>query len=357
MKIRPIPARELSADLVQRWHEILAATPQLAGPYFRPEFVSAVAAARDDVEIAVLEEAGQVAGFFPFQRTRWNVAQPVGGTLSDYQGVVAAPSLVWQPDELLTACRLSAWEFDHQLTWQTALLSCFENVAPSPYIELTAGYEAWLVERKQPAGVWLTGALRKLRKLERETEDLSFEWHSADCSAFEQLLAWKSAQYLRTGLPDLFARERIVGLLDRIRLAQSPQFRGVLSVLRAGQRLLAVHFGMQAGGTLHYWFPAYDPEESRSSPGQSLLLLMARHAAEHGVTRIDLGKGSEEYKLKLANGVTEVAAGCLDRRPLAATLRRGYSAARDWVKQSSLHKPARVPIRWLRRMSELLSSH
>src|SRR5688572_30619461 len=108
MKIHSVPARQLPPDLVSRWHDILEGTPQLAGPYFRPEFTAAVAAVRQGVEVAVIEDAGQVVGFFPFQRDRWNVAQPVGGRLSDYQGVIAGPEIRWQPAEIMSACRLSA---------------------------------------------------------------------------------------------------------------------------------------------------------------------------------------------------------------------------------------------------------
>ena len=351
MKIHSVRFRQLAADLVSRWHEILAAAPQLAGPYFRPEFAGVVDAVRGDVEVAVLEDAGRVVGFFPFQRAAWGTAQPVGGCLSDYQGVIAAPQVAWQPAEIMAACRVSAWEFDHQLAWQRQLAPHFAGIATSPVINLSAGYVAWLESRKaeRPS---VKETLRKRRKLERESNTVVFTWHTADRRAFEQLLAWKSAQYLRTGLADLFRRKWIVMLLERIRTLEGPHLSGVLSTLSVNDKLVAIHLGMLSDGTLHSWFPAYDLEQSRCSPGQILLLNLAEQAAAHGVTRIDLGKGAEDYKLALANELVEIAEGCVDRRPLAAALRRGWTATRDWVKQTPLREPARVPIRWLRRMGE-----
>ncbi len=354
MKITSLPALQLSPDLVSRWHDILEQTPQLAGPYFRPEFVAAVAEERAGVEVAVLEDAGQVIGFFPYERNRWNVAQPVGSRLSDYQGVIASPDVPWNPDEIMSALGLSAWEFDHQLACQTPLAPHFAKLAGSPVIDVSGGCEAWLENRKAAGGA-IKEILRKGRKLERESTTFEFAWNAADTGAFRQLLAWKSAQYARTGAPDIFRESWIVALLDRIRHLQGPHLSGVLSTIRTDGRLLAVHFGMQAGNTLHSWFPAYDPEQSRCSPGQVLLLKIAEAAAAHGVTRIDLGKGSEEYKLALANTSVEIAEGSIDRRPFAASVRRGWSATRDWVKRSPLGTPARSTLRWLRSVGERVS--
>lgn len=353
MKIQSLPVRLLTPDLVSRWQAILAATPQLAGPYFRPEFTAAVAAVRAGVEVAVLEDAGQVVGFFPFQRTRWNVAQPVGGRLSDYQGVIAAADVPWQPAEIMSACRLAAWEFDHQLACQHQLQPHFASTAASPVLDLGPGYEAWLEGRKAASGS-IKELLRKRRKLERESENLAFDWHTADRGVFQQLLAWKSAQYVRTGVPDIFRRDWIVKLLQRIRTADLPHFCGVLSTLHAGGKLLAAHFGMQTDGTLHSWFPVYDPEQARCSPGQVLLLMMAEQAGAHGVQRIDFGKGAEDYKLMFASDAVQIAEGCLDRRPFAQSVRSGWTTARQFVKQSPLAEPARKSVRWVRQVSEWL---
>jgi hypothetical protein len=265
--------------------------------------------------------------------------------------VIASADVPWNPEEIMSALGLSAWEFDHQLAWQTPLAPHFTKVAQSPVIDLTDGYEKWLEIRKV-AGTSIKGMLRQRRKLERESKALEFTWHTTDAAAFRQLLAWKSAQYVRTSVPDIFRERWIVALLDRIRHLQGPNLLGVLSTLRADGRLLAVHFGMQAGSTLHWWFPAYDPEQARCSPGQVLLLKVAEAAAAHGVTRIDLGKGCEDYKLALASTAVEIAEGSIDRRPFAASVRRGWTATRDWVKRSTLGTPARSTLRWLRNIGE-----
>jgi CelD/BcsL family acetyltransferase involved in cellulose biosynthesis len=351
MNIEVLSALDLAPEQLARWREILRASPQLASPFFRPEFIQIAAQVRPRANVAVLREAGRIIGFFPFERTAWNVARPVGGPMSDYQAVIAEPDAAWNPDELLRACRLSAWEFDHQLACQTQLTPYFVQRAASPVIDLSAGYTVWLENRRQATHL-IKELLRKQRKLQREVPDLTFTWHTSDPARFDQLLAWKSAQYRRTGLADLFRQRWAVELVTRLRDSKSTELRGVLSVLASGEQPLAIHFGLQAGSTLHFWFPAYGPAGSRWSPGQILLLSLAEQAESHGVTRIDLGKGPEDYKRMFANTAVELAEGYVDQRPLAPALRRTYAATRDWVKNSSLHAPARATLGWLRQCRE-----
>ena len=112
MKVSVVSAVQLSEPLLLAWLDIQGADPELDSPYFCPEFTQAVAAVRDDVEVAVLEEHGEIVGFFPYQRSRGGVGRPVGGRLSDFQGVVIRPGVGWNPVQLLKGCRLKAWHFD-----------------------------------------------------------------------------------------------------------------------------------------------------------------------------------------------------------------------------------------------------
>src|SRR6185295_6906115 len=118
MNVEVIKPNELTAELLARWDEIQSHNAALSNPYFRPEYAKAIARLRNDVEIAVLEQHGLPCGFFAYQRDRWNGAAPVGGRISDYQGVVAVPDLKWTADELLKKARLRGFRFDHLLAGQ-----------------------------------------------------------------------------------------------------------------------------------------------------------------------------------------------------------------------------------------------
>src|SRR5688572_20871378 len=110
---RLIAAHELDAGLQAAWRSIQEREPRFESPYFCPEFTRAAGRVRDDVRVVVIENGGRPAGFFPHQRAAWGRGSPVGGPLSDYHGVIAAPEAEWSVAELMRAARLAVWTFDH----------------------------------------------------------------------------------------------------------------------------------------------------------------------------------------------------------------------------------------------------
>ncbi len=112
MNIRAVSIGQLTSDEIAAWSAIQCAEPELASPYFRPEFSQAGCSVRDNVEVAVLEESGHPIGFLPYQRSRWNGGGPVGGHLSDFQGLIASAAVRVDPIEVLRSGGLRAWRFD-----------------------------------------------------------------------------------------------------------------------------------------------------------------------------------------------------------------------------------------------------
>jgi CelD/BcsL family acetyltransferase involved in cellulose biosynthesis len=354
MSIRLIPGKQLTGELCARWDEIQRSNPTLSSPYFRPEFTQTVAAIRSDVEVAVIEGPDGIDAFFPFQRCGWGAAQPVAGRLSDFHGVIAAPGFRIDCRTLLSGCKLSSWRFDHLLTSQQDFQPFMWTMADTTYIDLAnTGYKGYLANRKQHTSEIATTE-RKLRKLEREVGPLRLEWHSTDKQALETLLRWKSEQYLRTGLRDLFTFEWIRAFFDRLLQQDSPGLKGLFSGLYAGDRLVAAHLGMSSHHVLHWWFPSYDRELSKYSPGLGMILMILQAGADHGITRLDFGKGDEEYKFKFATGIDQVAEGTVNLRLSTHLMHRTWQATRDWVRSSPLHGPTQAPLRWVRRMRDWL---
>ncbi len=50
------------------------------------------------------------------------IALPLATGVSDGQAIVHVPGLEWDPVELMTACNLDVWEFDHLLSAQLPLV-------------------------------------------------------------------------------------------------------------------------------------------------------------------------------------------------------------------------------------------
>ena len=343
LKVTLIPGRELGPDLVDRWRELQRSNPELASPYFCPEFTEIIAAVRDDVEVAIIEETGNIAAFFPFQRGRDGVGVPVGGLLSDYQGLICGPEFLLDPRTLVRHCGLVAWDFDHLLASQESFIPFHSNIEPSPQIDLSQGHEAYLQQRLSSRSLQAS-----IRGIQRYFGPLHFVGHDANLAALQNILVWKSQQYCRTGVTDLFSKSWIRTAVERVHAMQTEGLSGTLSLLYAGDRLAAGHLTMRAGSIWHFWFPAYNQDMAKYSPGIILTLKMAEYAPSIGVQTIDFGKGINERKRRFMNASVPIASGSV-ALPSWRSIRRGTrQQLRSLFVKSPLDKPARAMLRALR---------
>jgi CelD/BcsL family acetyltransferase involved in cellulose biosynthesis len=320
--IKVIAGKAIDSALLRRWRVLQESNPELENPCFAPEFTQAVAAARNDVEVAFIEERGQVVAIFPFQRKAGGHGVPVGGIVSDYHGLICRRDFWCDPRELLKACRLVCWDFDRLLATQRFFAPFHKLCEPSALIDLSQGYEAYVRERRGAGTEQIKKCMNLLRRLQLEIGPVRFVPQSSDRSALSEILAWKSRQYRETGWRDLFALKWGRCLIEQIHATECDAFAGMLSLLYAGKNLVAGHFGMRSRSVWHYWFPAYDPQFAKYSPGLLLLLKMAEHAPQIGLRTLDLGTGLTLYKRRLMNASVSVAEGSVER-PSWLSLIRG----------------------------------
>jgi CelD/BcsL family acetyltransferase involved in cellulose biosynthesis len=340
LRISVVRPGELGPAELARWRRLHDEDPELASPFLAPEFAVCVGRARAGARVAVLEDGGEVVGFFPYERGAFRIGRPIGAGLSDCQGLVAAAGLDWDPRALLRGAGLEVWEFDHLLASQRPFAPYHRARRPSPVIDLGDGYDAWLADRRRAFKGSITAMGRKQRKLEREVGPLHFELDSPDGDLLDTLMRWKSAQYRRTGRADRFARPATVQLVRDLLRTRAPGCSGTLSVLYAGQRPVAIHLGLRSAATLACWFPTYDIGLAKCSPGLLLHQYMAEAAAGADVARLDLGKGDQEYKTVLANRELEVAEGSVERPSTVAVARRLQRAPGRYVTDFVLGRPA-----------------
>ena len=261
MKITVVPGRQLTSEHLALWSELQRGNPALDSPYFRPEFTQAVAAVRSDVAVGILEEGSRIAGFFPFQRGRWGTGRPVGHPLSDFQGVIARPEAEWNVEELIGGCGLASWSFDHLRADQSPFSAWHRLTEPSPYHDLSRGFEAYLEEVRRHDSHEISKVLYQVRAAQRRIGPLRFEFPAADTAVFQKLVEWKTAQYRRTKVTNILGFPWVMALLERLMCRQDEAFSGVLSAPYIGDRLAAVELALRSYGVLHDWFPAYDPAD------------------------------------------------------------------------------------------------
>lgn len=347
---RLIGVQELDQTLIDAWRSVQARNHAFSNPYFCPEFTLAVGQVRDDVRVAIIENAGRPVGFFPHQRSVFGNGKPVGGPLSDFHGIIAEPDSDWDLCALMRAAKLFVWTFDHLVGDVRKFNAYVTTHAPSPQIDLTPGYQQYVQGRRDSGSDYIKKTEGLARKLGREYGELHFTLHETGNGALDQLIRWKRDQYQRTKLTDVFGVSWTRELLARISHIQTAEFAGVCSVLYAGDRMVAAHLGMRSREVLHYWFPAYDPEFAKFSTGIILLLRMAELLVGTGVRTIDLGKGESQYKQRLMTGAVELREGAVELPSFLARARRLRRTAETRAAQGGLAAAMQLPLRVIRRI-------
>lgn len=345
-----IKAAELDSFLRERWRRIQISNDYLSSPYFCVQFTQATAAVRNDVYVGVICDGNTIVGFFPFHRKRLGTGRPVALGLSDYHGVICEPTFECCATELLRACGLSSWKFDHLLPGQSGLSSAVTTWDKSPIIRLEQGLDAWQNQLDARARKQQKEVIRKQEKLEREIGPVKFVADSDSQSVLQTLISWKSAQCRETGVTDYLSIEWTSRLLRLLHGIREPDFQGMLSALYSGDQLVAAHFGMRSRHVWHFWLPSYCRTFQEWSPGSILLNRIIQEAATRQIKYIDLGKGVSTYKQRVMNDFILVGQGCARRRSLLNQVIACGQALENIQASAWMRQFLSIPARAMRRI-------
>ncbi|WP_372724009.1 GNAT family N-acetyltransferase [Novipirellula sp.] len=298
LRIDCVPFSRLSEADWQGWERLRQLQPEFASPFFSPAFIAAADTARGgDVEIAQIRRGDALVGLWAFHRIR-GVAWPVGRCFNDAHNIIAANTVAIDWRWLLKELNLKAFHF-HSLVGPTAGLAdqdCFETIDAFS-LQLGDDSPATL-RRMEQSHTTLKKQQQKTRKMARELGEISLEIDCRDAGLLDKTIQLKREQYLRTKPIDVFAPQWPHKMLRQLFEKPRHGAYGMLSVLRAGDHLVAAHYGIREGDLLHYWFPVYDPRFAIYSPGTALFKSIVRHATQHGIRTIDMGYGEPSYKRK-----------------------------------------------------------
>jgi CelD/BcsL family acetyltransferase involved in cellulose biosynthesis len=174
---------------------------------------------------------------------------------------------------------------------------------------------------------------------------------SRDTNALRTLIAWKSDQYRRTNFVDRFEQPWLVELLDILLATRSAQLNGLLSVLYAGDQLVAAQFGLRTETLLVGWFTGYEAGLGKYSPGLIHIKGLAKEMAASGIRTIDMGGGTKNYyKETMKSYDSFVAQGVVTNHSMLGAAHRVRNAltwtARRTVRQHpSLHSATNQIVR------------
>jgi hypothetical protein len=200
-------------------------------------------------------------------------------------------------------------------TWQAHAAESRHQ--PAPFVDWgsLASWDAFLAHAAARSPFAFKLSERKRKKLARELGAVTLRQADRDEDLIALGMRWKSAQYRRTSLWDVFRVEK------NRRMFLEMCRRGMLDVraLEAGGKVVAMHAGMLHEGRYYYWMPAHDPDTSAYSPGTLLLEHLLEVAHENG-WQFDFLIGGEPYKLAYATHVRLV--GQAGEEPLEKRLYR-----------------------------------
>ena len=361
MEIEVTRPGALSPEDLARWSALQAAELVLDTPFLSPGWALAVERAQQGccdagggrgVRVAVMRENGEAKGFFP-ARIAGPLAMPAGAPMNDYQGLVAAPDIAIDAKALVAALGVQRLDFTHMLHGQSAFAPYRRGEAVSYRVETADGFEAYAASRREAGSGVLKDIDKRRRKLEREIGPVSFTAQSRSSMAFDQLIAWKRAQYVCTRQTDIFDTPWTLRLLRDLLDGHDPDFGGALFTLHVGDKLAAAQFNLRGKTTLHAWIIAHDDAFERYSPGLILFGEVLRWMDQSPYKVLDLGAGDYRFKQQLSNARLMVGHGFIGRPSPASLFRSAEYGVRAAAEALPLGRFSELPGKAMRRLDLL----
>ena len=121
--------------------------------------------------------------------------------------------------------------------------------------------------------------------------------------AFENLLRLHTLRHASKGDTGSFQTSAYCNFHREIMLSALKRNRLLLLVLRIDGKIVGVEYAFLCNGVLSFFQTGFDPDYQQLSPGHLLMMHTIDHAIGEGATRIDLLKGSYQYKTTYAKQV------------------------------------------------------
>ena len=277
------------------------------------------------------------------------MATPITPGFNDLQGLVGAPGADLCVPQLLASAKLRAWTFDHLLAGYPAV-SRSASAAFRPtstwVIDLEAGWPGYVEWASKERHRYFNSMERKQRRLAKEAHEYEFCYDTQDPAVLQKLLEIKSNQCRSMGWRDSFAGNWVRAMFDELSALRHGALSGVLSALRVNGEIIAADFSLRSTSIYAGWIIAYDPAWSHLSPGIVRWRHVIEAAAGEGITRIDLGKGADDFKRRFSTAERPLLEGTIAATGTSARL---LVSALEITRQALAPPPESLPARTVRR--------
>jgi len=330
MHVTVVRPGDLGPSEASLWARFQKSSPELRNPFFSLTFAQAVGRHRPNSRVAVVEADGAIKAFLPFDLGPQRIGLPIGDPMINLQGFVSAGATI-DARQVIRKAGLRGWRYTAAPADQPALAAHHYagTLVQAPFIDLSGGYESYYTSRSKNFTVDFG---RQWRSLERCVGPVSLEWGATALDHIHQLIEWKSAK--QYGARQSFSDPATRDIVEELAVTSNEDCGGLVTVLRAGERVVAIYANLICPGVLSGWFTAYDDEIAKFSPGKLAMLATAEEAARRDITRFELGASQDSYKSRVTNASYAVAGGAVWVIP-------GERAARGLYRRLHLERKVR----------------
>lgn len=279
------------------WAKLRAGREAYGSPFLSSGYAIAAGEAREDARVLFGMSGARVDLILPLQVSQSGLVRPLGAPMSDVNGPILRTGVdACVLPKLLADAGVAAFAFNG---WRG------QDAKPGvrgfaregcAVADLSRGFEAWLEAQRDLHPKHFKKMRRLARQAEKDFGAVEVRFGAPGAGEMETLIAWKRAQFVRTGRHDILRADWTRALLKWCAGSQEDDFAGVMASLYLGGKLAAAEFGLRSGDVLHGWFAGYDPAFASCSPGLILQEKLLEEAARAGVKHAVLGVGETHYK-------------------------------------------------------------
>ncbi len=302
---------DLTTERLNQWSKLISENPRYESPFFSSDFVRCVHRVNPNIEVAFGDEGNDLAAVFPFERIKGDVAGAVGRDLADYQGIVLGTNVELDPIKMMLELGIERWHFDHLFPATGAMSSWCWTTWDSPQINLHGGAQEYLDELRRKTSNLNRNFVACRRRLENHHGTVRVI-HSQDSEDLKQLLLWKARQYESTRRSHPFRDPWVIEFLNQALESESSDFKARMTVLKAGDRTIAIDLYFDSAHVGHLLAASYHPDYAKYSPGMMCKLASIESHLHSHISKIDFGKGLEPFKRRLCNDSVLLGEGCVD---------------------------------------------
>ncbi len=307
MRVTVVRPGDLGPGEASLWARFQKSSAELQNPFFSLTFAQAVGRHRPNAWVAVVETGGAIQAFLPFDLGPQRIGMPIGDPMNNLHGFVSDGATI-DARQVIRKAGLRGWRYSAAPAGQRALAAHHyaEALVEAPLIDLSDGYKSYYVSRSKK---FTADFGKQWRSLERRVGPVALEWGTAAPDHIQQLIEWKTGKY--DGARQMFSDPATRHIVEELAVTPNEDCAGLLTLLRAGERIVAISANLTCPGVLSGWFTGYDHDMAKFSPGKLAMLATAEEAARRDFTRFELGAGQDSYKSRVTNASYPVAGGAV----------------------------------------------